>query len=518
MSQSKKLLLISSDDRLTANLKELLQSAGAVVSEAENIERVLANAMPEGVEVAVVALCAQQVETQWEQAQKLKTVWRVPLVFVGAELDRKALEQTAKGVFFQFLKMPTSAEELQSALEVALRLQQLENRISQLDFRMKEVHRLESIGIAAGGVAHEFNNIITAIFGSVSMAQAEVPAAAPIRQRLDHIERCATRAAELSQRLSAPVGQLKARRMISINEVVIDVLRFTQEELPTTITVQTGLADGLPPVHVVEVHMRQVLLNLITNAAEAIGNNPGTIRIVTFTKTFDKAQPAVPGRKAEIKPGDYVVLEVADSGCGIDPGIIDMIFDPAFSTKNTHRGLGLAAVWRIVEKHGGVTAAESSLGHGAFFRVYLPVHTTPPAVSNTSPGLDTAPALASAAARTILIVDDDDAVRELAKWVVQKAGHTAVTARDGDEAVRLVAANPARFDLVLLDLTMPRMGGIEATQKIRALRPTQPIVLVTGHGESVLGEDYANAGVGFMRKPFNPDGLRAVLKKTFGAG
>jgi len=522
MAGRKKILIIDRDAQAAAAVEALLKSGGyefaGLAMEIDNVSSVIDVGQTD---LVLMTLDANRVSAQLAAARELQNRFDVATVYLVDEAARVELEK-AGGVFpSDYVMKPVIARELWVVLASALRIRKFEARILRLEARMQEVHRLESIGVVAGGIAHDFNNLITGIYGAVAIAHKELPEGSPVRQRLHHIERAATRAADLSQRLVVPPGSgSNAKARLSLNEVVEEAMKLVQKSLKPSVLVQTGFAVDLPPVFAVEAQLRQVVANLMINAAEAIGDGSGVIRVVTFIKDLNEAARDALGFPDEVKAGNYVVLEVADTGCGMEEGTITRIFDPLFSTKGANRGVGLAAVARIIRKHLGGVSVESQLSQGSCFRVFLPAHIRPPhATSATAAPMETAgtapPILSTSdgCGKTILVVDDDEAVRALAKWVIEKAGHPVMTARDGDEALRAFQADPSRFRLVMLDLTMPRMGGLETMQKMRALKPEQRIAIVTGHGENVLSGDVQEGDVGFLQKPFSPDRLRVFLSK-----
>jgi nitrogen-specific signal transduction histidine kinase/CheY-like chemotaxis protein len=396
-------------------------------------------------------------------------------------------------------------------IDASRRVQALETRMRQIEAKMQEAQRLEGIGVMAGGITHDFNNLLTGIFGAVTIAQQEIPAGSPVLQRLDHIERAATRATELCQRLQAQMGHgANALTLLSVDGLVEDAIKLARSSFKPGISMQTGFAGNLPSVRGNEAQLRQVVVNLVINAVEAIGTAGGTIRVVTYSRQLNETALGALQFAEDSKPGDYVVVEVADTGGGVEEKNLPQIFDPSFTTKATGRGLGLAASGRIIRKHRGGMSVESIAGRGSVFRFFLPVVWAASSTPATLAPMPTAPATGG----TILVVDDDEAVRAMAKWVVEKAGYRAVTARDGDEALRTFKANPEQFCFVLLDLTMPRIGGAEVAVGLRGLRPGGlPVVIMTGHNEDVMASEAQAGVVDFLQKPFGPDQLRAVLKR-----
>jgi len=511
MSGLKNILIVDGDVRTAAPVETLLRAAGCagivVVPDVAAVAR-KTNGVP--IDLVLLSLEAQRVTELIAGARELRQRLLAPVVFMVDEAARIELEQKGATASFEYVMKPVTPRELRVVLDAALRMHALETRMRQIEAKMQEAQRLEGIGVMAGGIAHDFNNLLTGIFGAVTIAQQEIPAGSPVLQRLEHIERAATRAAELCQRLQAQMGHgATALTLLSLDALVEDAIKLAQSNFKPGIALKTGFAGNLPSVRGNEAQLRQVVVNLMINAVEAIGTAGGTIRVVTYSRTLDVAALALLQFAEEARPGDYVVIEVADTGGGMEEKNLPRIFDPAFTTKDSGRGLGLAASGRILRKHRGGVSVESISGRGSVFRIFLPVMWASSSQPATLPPMTPA----SVSAGTVLIVDDDEAVRALAKWVVEKAGYRVVTARDGDEAVRIFKANPEQFCFVLLDLTMPRMGGTEAAAGIRAVRAGVPVVIITGHGEDVMASEVQAGVVDFLQKPFGPDQLRAVLKR-----
>ena len=510
MSGPKNILIIDADARAAAALETVLRASGCTgVLVGTDVAAVAGkmNGLP--IDLVLLSLDAHKLPELLTGAREIRQRLLVPVVFIVDEMVRSELVKKGEAQSFDYVLKPVELRELQLVIDATCRVHALETRMRQIEAKMQEAQRLEGIGVMAGGIAHDFNNLLTGIFGAVTIAQQEIPAGSPVLQRLDHIERAATRAAELCQRLQAQMGHgANALTLLSVDGVVEDAIKLTQSSFKPGVALQTGFAGNLPSVRGNEAQLRQVVVNLVINAVEAIGTSGGTIRVVTYSRQLDAASLAQLQFAEESAPGEYVVVEVADTGGGMEEKNLPQIFEPAFTTKASGRGLGLAASGRIVRKHRGGLSVESISGRGSVFRFFLPVNWA----ASTTPAT-VAPMAAPVSDGTVLVVDDDEAVRALAKWVVEKAGYRVVTARDGDEAVRIFKSNPQQFCFVLLDLTMPRMSGTEAAAGMQAIRPGVPIVIITGHGEDVMASEAQAGVVDFLQKPFGPDQLRAVLKR-----
>jgi nitrogen-specific signal transduction histidine kinase/CheY-like chemotaxis protein len=515
----KNIVIVDSDAEAAAGVKSLLLAGGCeMVHRIAHLRDLKQTLEAQGSEFALVTLEPSQVGEQLHAVRELQRHMNVAVAFV---VDDRACVELVKLGGVQpsgYVMKPVEARELWVVIDAVSRMRKIEVRLHRLESRLREVQRLESIGVVAGWIAHDFNNLITGIYGAVAIAQKELGDSSPARQRLAHIERAASRAAELCQRLVVSPGNggsIKAP--LNLNEVSEEAAKLVQEGLAPTIVLQTGYAADVPPVFGVEAQLRQAVINLLTNSVEAMTNGSGMIRLVSYVRRLDEkalSKLTVPGEAA---PGEFVVLEIADTGCGMEKAAVERMFDPLYSTKGSSRGLGLAAVARIVRKHRGAIEVDTSPGHGACMRLFFPAY------QKSAQGLplpDRTTAVGTAvekgpveSGRTVLVVDDDDAVRALARWVIEKSGFPVVTARDGDEAVRLFVAEPNKFFLLLLDLTMPRMGGLEAMRKMREVKPHQKVIIATGHGESLLSEDLKGHDVDFLQKPFTPDRLRLVLQR-----
>ena len=367
-----------------------------------------------------------------------------------------------------------------------------------LEQRMIDAQRAESLGVLAGGLAHDFNNLLVAILGNAELGLREVAAGAPGRAALEDIRTAGLRAAELTDQLLAYAGRrsvVPAR--VAPAPVVAELLRLLAPSIPphvaTRVDIPAELAvRGDPP------QLRQVLLNLIANAREALGDRPGTIAIRAAARRHDGA--AHPDDVITAPTGDYVALEVADDGPGVDPDLRRRMFEPFFTTKPTGHGLGLAAVLGIVRAHGGGLRVASTPGAGTRMIVLWPLGA---AAEEVAP---------PAAPHTVLVIDDEGLVRDVVARMIQDLGYTAVTAPDGQTGLDIL--DRREVDAVLVDLTMPRMDGAEVVASIRRRRPTLPIVLCSGFDRDRKGPVHADA---YLPKPFRIESLEQTLARLLRA-
>ncbi len=409
-----------------------------------------------------------------------------------------------------------------------------------LDERIQQAQRLESLGVLAGGVAHDFNNLLVGVLGEASLALSDLQAGAPARPHVERIERAALRASELTAQMLAYSGR---GRFIAaparLDELAGEVRELLGSVIPRSITVTLDFARTIPPVAGDPSQLRQVIMNLLTNAADAIGDAPGHIHVSAGTRTITPGEPetvtqaGTPGLSA----GEYVWLEVRDDGAGMDAETQGRIFDPFFSTKPAGRGLGLAAALGIVRSHGGRILVASEPGAGSTFTLLFPaVQPVPDLLPAGRPraGRQPAPteaprpprvpdpvtpaAGAAAAAREVLVVDDERLVRDVARAALRRAGHAVTEVTTGEDAVALFEARPDDFGLVVLDLTLPGIQGRAVMQSIRALRPDLPIVLTSGYTAEEAGDLTTAPRTTFLQKPWRPDQLVRAVAALIDAG
>jgi two-component system cell cycle sensor histidine kinase/response regulator CckA len=380
-----------------------------------------------------------------------------------------------------------------------------EDRLSEQ--KLQETARRESLGVLAGGIAHNFNNLLTGILGYASLARMQLPTGSPLVHHLEQIENSAHRAADLcTQMLTyAGKGQLVPAR-IGLNALIADSMQLLHLSLGKNTLLQWDLAAALPPIQGDPNHVRQVLFNLVINAAEALGDDEGVIRVATGTARLDRDTLAAAPLAPEGPEGDYVFLEVRDTGCGIPAETLARIFEPFFTTKFLGRGLGLAAVLGVVRAHRGAITVQSAVSRGSTFRVFFP-SAGPPEPSAVPAG-----EIRWQGAGDVLVVDDEETVREVTGQLLEAFGFRVTLASHGREAVELFRTRgPFRF--VLLDLTMPQCGGAETFRELRALQPGVPVILMSGYSEQEATAPFAGQGLaGFLQKPFKAAALLQLVR------
>jgi PAS domain S-box-containing protein len=364
---------------------------------------------------------------------------------------------------------------------------------------MQQAQKLEGIGVLAGGIAHDFNNLLTGIMGGLSFAKNSLPAEHPAYRMLEIAERSSIRAAELVAQLLAYAGKGKfVVTRFDLSAMILDMLPLIGASIPKAVKLDLALTPGLPWMEADASQIRQIVMNLIINGAEAIGGEGGTVRVST-----DIADS-----------GAEIFMQVKDSGSGMSETTKAKMFDPFFSTKFTGRGLGLAAVSGIVRGHKGKMQVDSTPGQGTTFRVTFPAARTerPVEVLRTA---DKPSPMAAQGAGAILVVDDEPAVREMAKVILENSGYTVLAAKDGREAVEIFRRDAGKIGVVLLDMTMPVMGGDEAFRLIREIQPGVPIVMSSGYSELAAREELGRDAIaGFIQKPYTAARLVASIQEA----
>jgi PAS domain S-box-containing protein len=387
--------------------------------------------------------------------------------------------------------------------------EQAEEERRRLEAQMQHVQKLESLGVLAGGIAHDFNNLLVGVLGHAGLALTEVEASSPAHDRIQQIQTTAQRAAELTNQMLAYSGKGRfVLQSADLSEIVGEMTHLLRTAITKNAEIVLDLDRALPAFDGDPAQIRQVIMNLITNASDAIGNSPGTITVQTgrMVVTPDDIRGAWIG--ADLPEGDYVFAEVRDTGSGMDAATMARIFDPFFTTKFTGRGLGLAAVLGIVRGHKGGIKISSEPGSGTTFRVLLPSTTTPIAPA-AAPPRPSAPVRVSGA--RVLVVDDEAGVRTIARESLKRAGFEVTTVNDGTEAIELLTADRG-FRVVLLDMTMPRMNGAECFRRIMELQPDLPVVLTSGYSAQDAVGRFGSAGIaGFIQKPFMPAALVKIM-------
>ncbi len=382
----------------------------------------------------------------------------------------------------------------------------------RLEAHIQETQRLESLGVLAGRLAHDFNNLLSVILGNSALAARDVEANSPLQKRFSRIRSAAQHAAGLTEQMLTYSGKASVSlKPLHFGRLLAGVDDLLEASLSKQCVLEIRVDDKLPLVEGDETQLRQVLVNLVSNAADAIGERSGTVSVRCGVIAADRPMLAHSYGTPGLPAGEYVCLEVSDTGPGIDDATREHIFEPFFTTKSSGRGLGLAAVLGIVQGHGGAIALESAPGRGTTFRVLLP-----PAKPESGSAVQGRSAPRSArGSGTVLVVDDEEPVLELTQEFLQRAGFRVLTAATGRAAVDWIRGDAERIDAVVLDLTMPDVDGEETFRAIRRIRPGIPIVLASGYDREHGARRLASEDVsGFVAKPYDPEELVEKIRAS----
>lgn len=384
-----------------------------------------------------------------------------------------------------------------------------------MEQHLQHTQRLESLGVLAGGIAHDFNNILTIILGN-SFALKECTVSEEERKfHLDQIESAAKRAADLCRKMLEYAGSHPvARSQFSLRQLVAENIRMLSAAIKKNVEISLDLGSDTLPLFADISQMQQVIMNVIINAAEAIGDQNGVIsvRLHTISILDNSLQEDYFGKV--IPAGNYAILDVSDTGCGMDEETRKKIFEPFFTTKFAGRGLGMSSILGIIKSHDGVLQLESIPGKGTTISVYLPLH---PSSSDMISEAVVDSAEVSARKATILLVEDEVDLLVMSKMLLESLGFTVMTAENGKEALEIHNRYGDMIDAVIVDLIMPVMGGIAVYKHLRAFNPALPILICSGYGgETVKNEIFEDQRCEFVHKPYNPLSLRLIVQNMLG--
>ena len=380
----------------------------------------------------------------------------------------------------------------------------------RIDAQIQVTQKLESLGVLAGGIAHDFNNLLMAILGNIDLALMDMTPSSPARSNLLEAAKASQRAADLCRQMLAYSGRGRfTSEAIDLNEAVDEMGHMLEVSISKKALLRYNFASNLPAIDADATQIRQIIMNLVINASDAIGEKSGIISISTGAIQCDRDYLSETWLNERLPAGLYVYVEVADTGCGMDAQTLPRIFDPFFTTKFTGRGLGLAAVLGIVRSHKGAIKVYSEMGRGTTFKVLFPALERP---------ADRADGLTGSSAEwhgsgTVLLADDEETIRTLGSRMLERLGFSVITAENGSDAVEIFKKSPDKITCVILDLTMPRMDGEETFREMRRIRKDVRIIMSSGYNEQEITQRFAGKGIaGFIQKPYQMADLAARLK------
>ncbi len=456
----------------------------------------------------------------------LEFIGRTPCQVFGDELGnvaesnyRKCLQAGGPTTYDEFVELPGGSYVLQTLLVPVKDAQGRIHRIvgcardvtevRKTELALQQVQKLESLGVLAGGIAHDFNNLLTVVLGNAELAILRLAPESPALSHLEAIKLTIRKASDLTRQMLAYSGRSPfVVKPHNLNQVVQEMTHLLRVSIPKKVKLSLHLAEELPPVAADAAQIQQVVMNLVTNAADAIGNQFGTVAVVTAPCILEASELETMLIKPPA-PGAFVMLEVTDTGCGMSPEVLARIFDPFFTTKEWGRGLGLSAMLGIVRGHHAGIELSSNPGQGSSFRLYFPAQASLDA-GRATPVSRPCPTYTGVKA---LVADDEELVCDAARASLSALGFAVETANDGVEALERFRRSPDQFDLVLLDLTMPRADGLETFEAIHGIRPEVPIILCSGYSEQSSVNNLVTRGLaGFLQKPYLLDELREIVR------
>jgi two-component system, cell cycle sensor histidine kinase and response regulator CckA len=380
----------------------------------------------------------------------------------------------------------------------------------QFEQRLQQSQRLESLGVLAGGIAHDFNNLLTGILGNASIVGEIIPAKSPAQEFLHDMITAGQRLSDLTRQLLAYAGRGTLNTTdLNLVDLVREISTLIQASIPKHVQVRLQL-EPVPSIKADPSQIQQIIMNLIINGAEAIPTETfGSVLVSTGFQAVDQAYIETTSAPKHLQPGPYVYLEVHDTGMGMDAETQAHIFEPFFTTKVKGRGLGLSAVLGIIHSHKGAIKVYSQPGKGSTFKILLP---------SVEPALQAAPSVQQALRRgtgTILVVDDEEVVRKVAKAALELYGYSVILANDGKEALDIFHQRDSGIDLVLLDLIMPNMGGEETYRQLKLRQPDLRVILSSGYSDTQAQARFAGKGLAsFIKKPYTAAALREIVQRA----
>lgn len=374
--------------------------------------------------------------------------------------------------------------------------------------QFQQSQKLESLGVLAGGIAHDFNNILMAIIGNADLALLKINKDSPIVENLQRIEQAASRAADLARQMLAYSGKGKfVIEHVNINNLLEEMLQMLKISISKKAELRFTPFQPLPSIEADATQMRQIIMNLVINASEAIGDSSGVISITTGCMECDKDYLKDVWLNENLAEGLYVYLEIADTGCGMDKSTMEKLFDPFFTTKFTGRGLGMAAVLGIVRGHKGAIKVYSELNKGTSFKVLLPAAVRPADLFNHYTRKND-----WRGTGTVLLVDDEEAVCDIGVKMLKALGFETLTAEDGLEALTTFKENPD-ISFVILDQTMPIMDGEQCFQELKKIKPDVKVIISSGYKEEEVTQKFVGKGLaGFIQKPYTLTMLKESIR------
>ncbi|WP_224984610.1 hybrid sensor histidine kinase/response regulator [Geomonas agri] len=434
------------------------------------------------------------------------------------EAPHVEMEERHLGGFFEISVSPLYNElgEITACVHVARdvteRKKAEEYRLA-LEQHLQQTQRLESLGVLSGGIAHDFNNILTIILGHCAMARMASPF--EVHKHLEQIEQAGNRAADLCRQMLNYAGKSPlVQTEIDLNAQVREVVSMLQPAFKKKVSFKYLMEPDLSLIKGDQGQVQQIIMNLVVNAVEAIGDHKGTVGISLAGHTVTADDGSCDAFGNAIAPGSYVCLEVSDDGCGMSEETRQRVFDPFFSTKFTGRGLGMSATMGIIRSHNGALQLASALGEGSTFTIFFPTCPASSSHRGAAPAAELPMQSPERLEGTVLLVDDEPELRQVGTVLLNGLGLSVITACNGREALEVYREHSRDIDVVLMDLTMPEMDGVEAYQELRREAASLPILFCSGYGKKEVSPFIdSDPNAAFLPKPYNREQMRFMLRK-----
>ena len=438
-----------------------------------------------------------------------------PIILLTGQGDRDVdIEAMRAGAADYLVKSEINPQLLERAIRYALERKREQEQRLNLENQLRQSQKMDAIGQMAGGIAHDFNNILTAIISYAGISKHLLAKDHPVHERLEGIEDAVKRAANLTRQLLAFASrQSTSSQAVNLNQLTINISRLLRRLISADIELVTDLATDLAIIQADSGQLEQVLVNLVVNARDAMPDG-GTLTIRTGNVYLDEEDAR---KYLDIVVGEYVLLSVCDTGVGMTPELRSHIFEPFFTTKEKGRGtgLGLATCYGIVKQSKGAMLVDSVVGEGSCFNIYLPCVVEDDAERPLIPQKKRS----STGAETILFAEDEDDVRLLVTDNLRQQGYTVIHANNGVSALAAVQGRPEEIDLLLSDVIMPKMGGVELAKRMKDLNPACKILFISGYSEDAQAmRSSLNTEIVFLKKPFSPAVLANKVREVLEAG
>jgi len=505
-------ILIVEDDRYIAEVtKERLIKMGYLISGmVTSGEEAIRSVREDAPDLILMDIVLSGEMDGIEAASQIHLTFNIPIIYATAHVDDEFLGRAKLTTPLGYILKPCETETMKAAIEIALYRHNMEDEKAQLEAQNLQLQKAESLGRMAGAIAHHFNNQLGVVIGNLEMVIDELPQDTESVKSLKDAMQAAEKAAEMSGLMLTYLGQTPGKREpLDLSGVCLRSLPILRAVMPGKVLLETDLPSPGPVISANAKQMQQLLTNLITNAWEAVGEDGGSIHL--GVKTVSPAEISTINRyPIDWQPRDtvYACLEVTDKGGGIKDKDIEKLFDPFFSSKFTGRGMGLSVVLGIVRSYSGVVTVESEQGQGSAFQIFFPVFVEE--VPRQPDREVQAPDIK--AGGTVLLVEDEEKVRDMAKRMLTRMGFAVLEAKDGVEAVEVFRRHQNEISCVLCDLTMPRMNGWETLTALRKLAPNIPVILASGYDEAhAMAGDHPELPQVFLGKPYMLKGLSEAI-------